>query len=43
MEKCVLSMGRHVFTCHDEKGVWESVHLRVMTRRGYGKACFYVS
>ena len=35
-------MGKHVFTCHDIERVWESVYLRVMTRRGYGKVCLYV-
>ena len=24
-------MGRRVFTCPDEKGVWESVYLRVLS------------
>ena len=36
-------MGKRVFTCHDQERVWEDVYLRVLMRRGYGKACIYVS
>ena len=39
----VLSKGKRVFTCHEEERVWEDMSQRVMMRRGYGKACFYVS